>query len=125
MAIDERRSRCLAELADVLVSVFPDGAVWTRIAESSRNFFFGWPLKNQPANLAQYSRSVSIYFSDEALNAYWKLATPEREAARRALRRVILQGMVGYDEGRAFKRYAVKEAWRIDTWPMWDEAIGA
>uniref|UniRef100_E1TJ72 Uncharacterized protein n=1 Tax=Burkholderia sp. (strain CCGE1003) TaxID=640512 RepID=E1TJ72_BURSG len=100
-------------IADEIRSMFPDGAEFHSL--NPRNFFVLWPLHGQPEGRTQWSRSISIYFSDQFLEAIVALSDEARRPYIEELRRIITQRMAGFDEGRAVPYGQVKDALIIDV----------
>jgi hypothetical protein len=108
----ERHLPVLQALADGIRDLFPNGVEFH--LGSPRNFFALWPLENQPPELTQWSRTVSIHFSDQFLEAFDLISDDHRRAYVQDLRSIIGRSMIGFDDGRQTRRYAVKGALVID-----------
>lgn len=108
----KRHLPALQYLADGIRDLFPSGVEFH--LGSPRNFFLLWPLENQPDELTQWSRSVSVYFSDQFLEALALISDDQREPYVNELRRLIERSMVGFDDGHQMRKYAVKDALVID-----------
>jgi hypothetical protein len=100
-------------IADEIRSLFPEGAEFHSL--NPRNFFVLWPLHGQPEDRTKWSRSVSIYFSDQFLEAIVTLSEEARRPHIEELSRIITERMVGFDDGRAIPYGQVKEALIVDV----------
>ncbi|MCA8213693.1 hypothetical protein LGN20_07225 [Burkholderia cepacia] len=112
LKIDERHLPELQDIADAISDVFPDGAEFH--LGSPVNFFVVWPIPDQPEELTQWSRSVSIYFSDTFLDAFRNSGQEQRTPHVEKLRQLIARAMVGFDDGRGMRRGAAKTALVLD-----------
>ncbi|NRF86054.1 hypothetical protein [Burkholderia gladioli] len=110
--IDERHLPELQYIANEIADMFPDGVEFH--LGSPVNFFVMWPLQDQPADLTQWSRSVSIYFSDHFLDALGARSEGDRAPFIDELKSMIQPHIAGMDDGRGMRRGAVKEAICID-----------
>ena len=115
MDIRQESLESLQLLAEGVRTLFPDNVEFHRAAGARRNFFLDWPLQDQPQELTQKSRTVSLYFSDQFLERFATLSEARRESHIRELRRIVAERLAaGFDDGSNAYRYRVKEAFVID-----------
>lgn len=110
--IDERHLPELQDIADAITDLFPEGVQFH--LGSPVNIFVLWPLPDQPEQLTQWSRSVSIYFSDHFLDALGPCDQEQRKPYFDELRAIIARALVGFDDGRGMRRGAPKAALVLD-----------
>ncbi|WP_143328053.1 hypothetical protein [Caballeronia pedi] len=114
MSIDPRKLKSLELLAEGVRPLFPAGVEFHRAPDAPRNFFLDWPLANQPDDLTQTSRTVSIYFSDQFLEQLSSLSAEDLERHISKLHALVKERMRDFDDGSKTIRYRVKEAFVID-----------
>lgn len=114
MQVSNQRSENLNELADAIRPLFPSDARCSRAPDVTNYFRVSWGLQNQPEDLTQRSREISISFPESELVAYEMMNSEEKAQVHENLRSKLALSLVGYSEGREFKRYAAKNFFRVE-----------